>query len=151
MNRVCDNPPVELLLDVPAQARMVGEVRRRLKEFLAAHSVPVEVADDVQLAVSEACGNAVCHGVAAGRPGRMRVRGVLCRGLLQVEVADDGPGFMPPPIQDAPDPWSTSGRGLQLMTALMDQVCFEAHPSGTTVRLFRTLPGAAVGPSPEVV
>jgi serine/threonine-protein kinase RsbW len=65
---------------------------------------------------------------------------VICRGSLDGEVLiivrDHGTGFESAAVPDPTEPerlFLTSGRGLHLMRALMDEIAFEEN--GTVVRM----------------
>ena len=45
----------------PARASALAEIRRFLRDRVTEAAVPAEVAEDVTLAVSEACNNSVLH------------------------------------------------------------------------------------------
>lgn len=130
-------------LAVPARAEHLGLVR------LVVTSVASGVAgfegarlDDVRLAVSEACANAI---EAYGRQGRpLAVVTVRLRaepGVLDVEVSDDAGGFDPsslvphPPVETPERLQHERGLGVPLMRQLADQVSFAGEDGGTTVRL----------------
>jgi serine/threonine-protein kinase RsbW len=127
-------------LEYPAEPRVISEIRRKFEAFVAPLGLPVEFLDDMKMAISEACGNAICHGSPQGSAARLRVRSALGEGKLMVEVADEGPGFLPKEMVLPEEEWRTSGRGLFLMGVLMDDVHFEASPTGTRVRLTKKLP-----------
>ena len=53
-------------------------------------------------------------------------------------VMDDGEGFdYHPSMREMPDPMKSSGRGLYLMTELMDHVDVRTSQAGTTIALER--------------
>jgi len=90
---------------------------------------------NIEVALCEALENAAVHG--NGENPNKRVS-VTCRctpdGDVSITVEDEGQGFdtgtLPDPI--APENWlRTSGRGIYLMKALMDEVRFEK--GGATV------------------
>lgn len=92
---------------------------------------------EIELALSEAIGNAVEHG-CGGDPTKSVQVCVGCdpeRGLLVV-VRDPGPGFDPSQV---PSPvageriFESGGRGIFLINQLMDEVRFER--GGTEIRL----------------
>ena len=98
--------------------------------------------DDLRLAVTEACSNAV----KVHRPDAENQPVVVWCHLDEahrfcVHVRDRGPGFDPDEIQPLPDPEDPrrleheSGLGVALMQQLADDVHFEPAPDGTTVSL----------------
>lgn len=135
-------------LEYPAEARVISEIRRKFEAFVAPLELPVEFVDDVKMAISEACGNAICHGSPQGSTARLRVRSAVKEDALIVEVADEGPGFLPINTGLPEEEWRTNGRGVFLMCALMDDVHFEAMSTGTRVRLTKKLPSQV--PSSQV-
>ena len=127
-------------LEYPAEARVVGDIREKFEEFVKPLQLSPDDLDDLKMALSEACGNAICHGSPNGAASRIRVRCELDSDHLRIEITDQGVGFHPKDF-DLPreEEWKASGRGLFLMQALMDAVEFEATPVGTRVRLARSL------------
>jgi serine/threonine-protein kinase RsbW len=88
---------------------------------------------DIQAAMHESMLNAILHGNRGddARPVTLEID--LDRGGLEMRVRDEGPGFDPTRV---PDPLAlenlcrSSGRGILLMKALMDEVAFRRPPSG---------------------
>jgi serine/threonine-protein kinase RsbW len=97
--------------------------------------------DDLKLAVSEACTNAIeAHG-AIDVQERVTVRCEESDDRLEVLVEDRGAGFDPtslpehPPVTDPDRLNFERGLGIPLIRSLVDEVDFETGPSGTAVRL----------------
>ncbi|TMV45159.1 anti-sigma B factor RsbW [Paenibacillus mesophilus] len=122
--------PVEptVTLRVPALAEYVDLVRLTLYGIASKLGFLYEEIEDMKVAVSEACNNAVLH--AYDQPGMMEIRFLIMDGALSIIVKDEGKSFVP-----APDAGSTpslhgktlgeieaGGLGLYLMQALMDEV-----------------------------
>ncbi|MDZ7679422.1 MAG: ATP-binding protein [Acidimicrobiales bacterium] len=97
--------------------------------------------EDLRLAVSEACTNAIEAHASAGQDDRIVIRCNLAEDRIEVEVTDRGGGFVPDEASSAPDPehperlLHESGLGIPLMKILVDETNFELTPSGTIVRL----------------
>lgn len=129
-----------LALCLPRDAASVPLARRVTGELLTSLGfVPDEVAD-VELALSEACGNVIRH----SRDGddyevRLNVDGAV----VSVDVEDKGPGFPDALVgadRDHPPSEAETGRGIVLMAALLDELRFErAGENGSVVRMVRTL------------
>jgi len=118
--------------------------------------VPVEVADDLVVALNEAATNAVVYGSAAGQPVRVSVR--VADGWVEAVVVDQGPAVPPRRAGDvdvagsggggdggaAVDPvlLATHGRGLWLLRRLVDEVRLERVRQGTRVTLRRRVTGS---------
>ena len=110
----------------------LGELRRELQGYLTARGVPADVAADVVLAVHEAAKNSMRAG--AGQPVQVAVR--VRRKVVCVSVWDCGPGLTAGVSRGCPSAWSTHGRGLFLMSSVMDSMAVDcAH--GTCVYMRR--------------
>ena len=125
-----------LSLVVPADARMLVEVRRTVRRWLREAGVSPRDGGDILIACGEACANVVCHAYGA-TPGDLRLEGRLTGDLVELTVSDQGV-------------WRTpagrgGGWGLQLIHGLMDTVDIDRGPKGTEVRMRRGLSGSPRG------
>ncbi|MFE1260024.1 ATP-binding protein [Streptomyces albogriseolus] len=119
---------------------MLSATRRgaRLARLLAvselrSRGVSRELTERAELVVAELAANAVLHGRVPGRCFRLTLVIDPSAGRLRVEVSDARGDLRP--TETAPDPLSTGGRGLTLVTALADHWdCVPHPPSGKTVR-----------------
>jgi anti-sigma regulatory factor (Ser/Thr protein kinase) len=115
----------------PARPSALRDVRGFIRERAHESSFDQEVADDLVLAVSEACANSVRH---SGCP-TIEVNWYRTMDGAEVEVMDGGV-FRPPD----PGPFAPPGLGfgIPMMRVLVDEVVIghgtEAHP-GTRVTL----------------
>lgn len=134
-------PARELVL--PNEPARLSEVRSFVSQYLTDVRCPVEVAQEVMLAVAEAAANACRHGkrVAGRSELRMRCARIGPGPRIAVTIADDGPGFDLAEIEARalPDPFASGGRGIFLMKTLMDQVDVDSSGEGTTVTLTRSV------------
>jgi serine/threonine-protein kinase RsbW len=135
--------PVRMTL--PAQADSVPRVRHAVVALAREAGAGERVVADVALAVSEACTNVVMHAYReAGEPGAMRVCAeVGDGGLLEVVVADEGPGLDGRP--DSPG----LGMGMALMAAVTTGLELDHDGQSTRVRLTFCLGGAEPGTSQD--
>jgi anti-sigma regulatory factor (Ser/Thr protein kinase) len=114
---------------VPADPRVLPAVRAALRQWLAVAGLEAQPRDDVVLATWEACANAVEHPVApAGCD--LSVEAVAGPRGVMVVVRDTG-------TWRGPVARLERGRGLHLMTALMDDVAVARTARGTEVRMCR--------------
>jgi serine phosphatase RsbU (regulator of sigma subunit)/anti-sigma regulatory factor (Ser/Thr protein kinase)/uncharacterized protein YigA (DUF484 family) len=115
----------------PADSASVGDARTGVREWLDAHELVPDRADDLLVALTELATNAV----RAARPA-IEVRAWTTADLVSIEVIDDGPGFDPAIPSDARelDPLAERGRGLFLVAAFADDCTIESGPNGTIVR-----------------
>ena len=132
----------ELRLEVPATPENVGKVRRLVADFTREQHWEEMAADDLLLAVGEACNNAVNYGGKAVADPRLIVS-CLCLDCdhVQVDVRNQGNGFHPDLgcLGDLPeDEFATHGRGFGLMLALVDDVQILSDGENTIVRLTKS-------------
>lgn len=129
-------------LEIPALPAFVGVARTVVAAI--ATSIPGiddDRLEDLRIAVSEACTNAVEAHQAVGRDQRVVLRCLVEQEVLQVSVEDRGNGFDPasvpprPLVGDVGQLNSERGWGLQLIRALVDDVTFEPTDEGTAVHL----------------
>lgn len=139
-------------LDIPARPEFLGLAR--LIATAAAAQEPVfseDRLDDLRLAVSEVCTNAMEADLAAeelrsgrasrGMAGHIRVQCLVEGGRIEVEVRDEGTGFDPAGLlqdTEALHPRQTDsdrGLGIPLVRILTDEVDFRPGPDGTAVRM----------------
>lgn len=109
--------------------------------------------EDLRIAVSEACTNAIEAHRISGVTERVVIKSDLGEDRIEVEIIDRGTGFDladtdPAPDSAAPDRLSYErGLGIPLMRVLVDETEFTVSPSGTIVRLVVTRPvNASVAP-----
>ncbi len=129
-----------LELEIPARAEYIAIARLVVSSLASSRrALPDERVDDLKLAVSEACTNAIeaQDGVVTGN--HVRIRIWEGDNQLDVAVEDDGPGFDPatlsphPPVTDPERLNFERGLGIPLIRALVDQVEFRSSSRGTSV------------------
>ncbi|GAA3134953.1 hypothetical protein GCM10010466_27250 [Planomonospora alba] len=136
-----------IALRLPRDAASVPVIRQMLDSSLTALGVKAQIRDDIQLMLSEACSNVIRHAVESDD---YVVRTELSRGRCVIKVVDAGGGFEFPQARHA-SPTAESGRGLQIMRALADDIHFvRRQEKGTIVCLEKALhfdddaPGASL-------
>jgi len=129
-------------LQIPARAEFVALVRLVVSSLASARRILADDRiDDLKLAVSEACTNAIeAHG-AASLDDRIVVRCWESDDRLEVSVEDRGEGFDPqslpqhPPVTDPQRLNFERGLGIPLIRTLVDEVEFITADEGTSVTL----------------
>jgi serine phosphatase RsbU (regulator of sigma subunit)/anti-sigma regulatory factor (Ser/Thr protein kinase) len=123
--------PQRMDIEVPAEPSVLAGVRHRLRTWLELRGLEEEERDDAVLAVSEACNNAIEHGYG---PEQGSIHLIVEHGEqeLTILVADRG-------TWQPAKPSSERGRGLLLMSAVMDVTSIEHDARGTSVTLSRAL------------
>lgn len=132
--------PVEL--EIPARAEFVALARLVVSSLASARrEIADDRIDDLKLAVSEACTNAIeAHG-ARDVQERVLVRWWEGDDRLRVSVEDRGAGFDPTGLPERPlvtDPKRLNferGLGIPLIRTLVDEVDFAPAGEGTRVSL----------------
>jgi serine/threonine-protein kinase RsbW len=129
-------------LVIPPRTEHLALVRLVVQSTASVNGqVPSRRIDDLRLAVSEACANALDAADATGSDAPVRITIELDEDLVAVTVTDQAGGFDVDdldPIPPATDPRRLRherGLGIPLMRSLADEVTFTRTPTGTTVRL----------------
>ncbi|MDQ7905531.1 ATP-binding protein [Phytohabitans sp. ZYX-F-186] len=132
-------PPSEVNVRVtlPRASWTVPVVRRLSRTVLRRRLVGEECRAAVEVAVCEACSNAVRHADPATHYSlRLAVQQSICL----VEVADTGTGFDLPREAMMASAYAVSGRGLALIAHLTDQLEIRRQqPTGTVLRFVKHL------------
>ena len=138
---------LERELVLPNEPARMAEMRSFVAGFLADVQAPIEASHEILLAVGEATANACRHGRRAEGRSEVRTSCSLQGRQFLVSVADDGPGFDIRRIErpDLPDRFASGGRGLFLMTQLMDSLDVDSSSEGTTVKMTRDLGPPTLG------
>lgn len=128
-------------LQLRREAASVPLARRLLVGAMEAAGVDREISYELSLALSEACANAVEHGVDETSEAYC-VTAYLDGDQCSIEVADTGPGFCPaasPAPRRAAE--AEDGRGLFLIQSLADHVRVRNKPGsgGAVVTFAKTL------------
>jgi anti-sigma regulatory factor (Ser/Thr protein kinase) len=134
-------------LDFPARPDYLALVRTVVTMIAAAGSkLPDARIDDLRLAVTEACANAIDaeRRLTTGHHGSVVLRCWVEPEQVVIEVHDGAGGFDPDHLVPHPPPQRPDrlqferGLGIPLMRELSDGVEFRAEGGGTTVRLLLT-------------
>ncbi|MEW6154321.1 MAG: ATP-binding protein [Actinomycetota bacterium] len=129
-------------LEIPARPEFVALARLMVSAMAASEaSLSDDQVDDLKIAVSEACTNAIeAHG-SVEAPDGVVLRCWSDDRALRVSVEDKGPGFDPASLPDHPPPTDPDrlkferGLGIPLIRALVDEVDISSSGDGTEVRL----------------
>jgi anti-sigma regulatory factor (Ser/Thr protein kinase) len=125
----------EQSMTIDADPERLGEARDWAHR--AASEAGLDEADcfQVKLAVSEAVANAIQHG-SESTGDRIRIAAFEASGALVFEVQDNGTFVAPPSPPTIED---ESGRGLELLTLMMDEVHLSSTGDGSLLRLTKRL------------
>jgi anti-sigma regulatory factor (Ser/Thr protein kinase)/ligand-binding sensor protein len=130
---VSDKPASELRLVLPPDPAKLFNVRARVRTHLQLSPLDPQQIDDVVLAVEEACTNAIRH---SGTSEDIELTLSFEGATLFATVRDKGRGFDLSRFDAsvAPDLLATGGRGLFLISRLMDEMDLRVH-EGLEVRM----------------
>jgi len=129
------SPPIALT--IPADARWLTVVRLTVSGVASRAGASYEDVDDIKVAVSEACTNAIDHAFrdAEGVPPTICVQCHPLEAAIRIEVSDEGCGFDPAAAgvaDKSADPDKQGGLGLYLIHKLMHETEVVSRPGGGT-------------------
>jgi serine/threonine-protein kinase RsbW len=119
---------------LPRDAMSVPVLRGVLTASLRSIKIDADCIGDIAIAITEACTNVLEHSMEDDDyEVTARIRDHVCA----IDVIDRGHGFDADSLGRAEaEPTAESGRGIQLMRALVDRVAFQNRPEhGTIVHL----------------
>jgi serine/threonine-protein kinase RsbW len=99
-----------------------------------------EERDSLAIAVTEAVSNAIVHGNKQDQSKTVEVAFEIDRDRVRVLVRDQGEGFNPEEVRNPLDPENLlkeSGRGIFILSALMDEVDFDFSGGGTLLTMIK--------------
>lgn len=122
--------PAELHMRLRADPRVLADVRRTLRRWLRHRGAGDRACNEITLAVSEACTNAIEHAYSPA-PAQFEVHATAGDGMVTIVVGDGG-RWRTPQGRDR-------GRGLRIINAAMDQVEIDSDDTGTRVVMRRSV------------
>jgi serine/threonine-protein kinase RsbW len=129
---------IQLELSLPRESISVPLARHTVSAALYTAGVEPTCIEEVEVALSEACTNAVKHAVA-GVSYEVMVN--ISDKQMTIEVVDSGSGFgQHATTPGLPDHAAENGRGMTLMTALSDLAIYDSvSGEGGSVHLMKRL------------
>lgn len=134
--------PEEVVLEIPARLDYLAVVRLVVATAASLDPpLPESRLEDLRLAVSEACSNAIKAHAKEDSPEPVRVTCSVDRQAFTVAIADHGPGFDPDDLASLPEVTSPerleheSGLGIPLIRVLTDEATFRRVEHGTLVEM----------------
>ena len=139
----------EIRLEIPPRLDYLAVVRLVVATAAALDPpLPESRLDDLRLAVTEACSNAIKAHRPEAESDPVVVSCHLDDDRFQVDIRDRGPGFDPDALRALPEPTDPkrlqheSGLGIPLIRVLTDEVTFEPAADGTVVSMTLKRPPA---------
>lgn len=124
----------------------VNQAEETALKFAAESGFSEDEAQRISMAVREGVVNAVLHGNQYDPNKKVRISFEVNGTSLVVRIADEGVGL---DVDNVPDPLApenllkTSGRGIFLIRAFMDDVQFKKLNPGTEITLIKNVSGAS--------
>jgi len=137
---------IQVVMTLPRESVSVPLARRAVSAALRVAGVDSDCLAEVEVALSEACTNVLCH---ATEGDAYEVAVNISDQQLTMDVIDFGVGFdQLQPGFPMPDPTAESGRGLALMHAFTDRTVFDSvSGNGWVVHLTKQLRWTPDAPS----
>ena len=132
-----------MLLEIPSSTEYVSIARRAIEGIARRMTFTANEVEEIKLAVGEACTNAVKYGPAVDSP-NVEIRCSVHPDGLSVEIRNATPYRVHPHIPTKLDTSRESGRGLYMMSRLVDEVDMKWERRSATIKLFKKLSATAV-------
>lgn len=124
-------------MEITSNPSYVGIIRLTTSGIANKIGFSVDDIDDIKVAVSEACTNAIKH----GDNDRFYIKFIILEDGLSIEIRDDGKGYDISSVgtPDLENP-KESGLGLFIIKSLMDEVSIESkNNEGTLIKMTKFL------------
>ena len=118
----------------------VDPVEAKAEQLAREAGFDEDSASQIAMVVREAVINAILHGNKTDPAKQVRVSFELNDEALKIRIADEGPGLDPDTVPDPLAPENilrSSGRGIFLMRAIMDEVHFHQLNPGTEIEMIK--------------
>jgi serine/threonine-protein kinase RsbW len=118
----------------------VKAVEETAQEYARSAGFSDDIAAHLCMVAGEAAANAVIHGNKYDPAKRITATFEITESALTIKIADQGEGLDPETIPDPLAPENllrSSGRGVFLMRAFMDEVHFRGLDPGTEISLIK--------------
>lgn len=140
----------ELTLHLPVSLEhlhLATGISRIMCEAVQDPALPSDFADSVELAVSEACTNAILHAQDPNGTEDLDILFTVTEDSLVVDLTDHGPGFA---LEEVPEPDFDShpegGYGLYIIRSVMDEVRYNKSNTGNTLTMVKYYRGLSKAP-----
>lgn len=127
---------------IPSEMKYLERVYDLVAQVLEGIPTTDSIKDRLILAVNEAVTNSLIHGNKNDPSKTVTLIFKMNEQYVEIEVADQGEGFVPQPLklEDSAKSLEISGRGIPLMKACTDEVKFQRiSPQGMRVKLIKKI------------
>ncbi len=138
--------PIPITMTLPAASDFVAVARLAVSGVAARMNFSVDIIEDIKVALSEACTNAVQHAYVADTSGNIDIQFNLFQDKLEIIVKDHGQGFNPKETTSSKQTEETPGSfglglGLTFIKSLMDEAQIHSQIGhGTTITMVKYVP-----------
>jgi serine phosphatase RsbU (regulator of sigma subunit)/anti-sigma regulatory factor (Ser/Thr protein kinase) len=138
------SPALRLRISIACELEKVRPAARAAREFLEGKDVAEEDVSACELALVEACNNAVLYAADAGRKCPVDLEIFCTENAIQLRVHDHTPGFKLTADASLPQEESESGRGLFIIRSMMNRVSYEIGSGGNTLLMVKNRTDSAI-------
>ncbi len=127
-------------LTLDSELSNVDPVEARAEQLAHKAGFDDDTSSQIAMATREAVINAILHGNKRDPKKKVRIGFALSNAALSITIADEGLGLDPDSVPDPCAPENilrSSGRGIFLMRAIMDEVHFHQLRPGTEIELIK--------------
>lgn len=127
-------------MTIQSSLEHIESVEKLAEKVADAMQFSEEEKDSLAIAVTEAVNNAIIHGNKQNKDKTVTIRFILEGKRLGVYIKDQGEGFNPKNVSDPLAPENLlkeSGRGIFILSTLMDDVKFEFKGDGTEIQMVK--------------
>jgi serine/threonine-protein kinase RsbW len=127
-------------MTLESELSSVDPVETKAEQLAREAGFDDDTSSQIAMVAREACINAILHGNKRDPAKKVQVNFELNDEALRISIADEGPGLDPDSIPDPLAPENilrSSGRGIFLMRAIMDEVHFHQLDPGTEIEMIK--------------
>ena len=127
-------------MTLESELSCVDAVEAKAEDLAREAGFDEDTSSQIAMVAREAVINAILHGNKKDPAKQVQVDYELSDEALKIKIADEGPGLDPDSVPDPLAPENilrSSGRGIFLMRAIMDEVHFHQLNPGTEIELIK--------------
>ncbi|SFI19965.1 serine/threonine-protein kinase RsbW [Tindallia magadiensis] len=138
MNKELTQEMIEI--SIPHRAEYVSLIRLTVASIANRMGFDIEDIEDIKVALSEACSNAIMHG-GCPKDDNFIVQFLLEKASLTISVSDFGKGYQKESIPEPnTEELREGGLGIFIIKSLMDDVHIDSgNNQGTSIRMIKNL------------
>ena len=132
--------PEMIELSIPHRSEYVSMIRLTVTSIASRMGFDIEEIEDMKVALSEACSNAILHG-GCGEQENFLVQFIREQKRLVISVSDFGKGYSVQSLQEPnAEELNEGGLGIFIIKSLMDDVKIKSGSSqGTSITMIKNL------------